>query len=148
MKAVADTLGVARSQLAARLTHPVRPRGPSRKPQDAVLLPAIREIVEARPSYGYRRITALLNRVLRSRGEPVVNAKRVLRILHFYSPKEASAMVSLWKNAYNRVRPHSSLDYRPPMPVTLLDLTIRLPTATAMQLPIIRPAPKYRTGQM
>jgi putative transposase len=34
-----------------------------------------------RPSYGYRRVTALVNRVLRSHGEPVVNAKRVLRIL-------------------------------------------------------------------
>ncbi|ACA20677.1 Integrase catalytic region [Methylobacterium sp. 4-46] len=81
MKAVADTLGVARSHLAERLTRPVRPRGPSRRPQDAVLLPTIREIVAARPSYGYRRITALLNRVLRSQGASVVNAKRVLRIL-------------------------------------------------------------------
>lgn len=81
MKTLADTLGVARSHLAERLTRPARPRGPYRKPEDAVLLPTIRAIVDARPSYGYRRITVLVNRVLRSRGEPVVNAKRVLRIL-------------------------------------------------------------------
>jgi putative transposase len=81
MKTVADTLGVARSALAERLTRPARPRGSYRKPADAVLLPTIRQIVDARPSYGYRRVTALVNRVLRSRGEPAVNAKRVLRIL-------------------------------------------------------------------
>ncbi|GJD96635.1 hypothetical protein OCOJLMKI_3858 [Methylobacterium iners] len=44
-------------------------------------MPTIRAIVDARPSYGYRRVTALVNRVLRSRGEASVNAKRVLRIL-------------------------------------------------------------------
>ncbi|MER2265081.1 IS3 family transposase [Methylobacterium oxalidis] len=81
VKAVADTLGVARSHLAERLSHSSRPRGPYRKPEDALLLPTIRAIVDARPSYGYRRVTALVNRVLRSRGEPVINAKRVLRIL-------------------------------------------------------------------
>ena len=81
MKAVADTLGVARSNLAERQAKPARPRGPYRKPEDEALLPTIREIVDARPSYGYRRITALVNRLLRSQGKPVVNAKRVLRIM-------------------------------------------------------------------
>ncbi|GJE15244.1 hypothetical protein FOHLNKBM_6324 [Methylobacterium longum] len=60
MKAVADTLGVARSQLAERLSRPAQPRGPYRKPEDARLLPTIRAIVDARPSYGYRRVTALV----------------------------------------------------------------------------------------
>jgi hypothetical protein len=81
MKAVADTLGVARSHLAERLSRPAQPRGPYRKPEDAQLLPTIRAIVDARPSYGYRRVTALVNRALHSRGEASVNAKRVLRIL-------------------------------------------------------------------
>ena len=81
MKAVADTLGIARSNLAERRAKPARPRGPYRKPEDEALLPTIREIVDVRPSYGYRRITALVNRVLRSQGKPVVNAKRVLRIM-------------------------------------------------------------------
>ncbi len=78
MKAVADTLDVARSHLAERLRRPARPRGPYHKPEDAQLLPTIRAIVDARPSYGYRRVTALVNRALRSRGEASVNAKRVL----------------------------------------------------------------------
>ena len=81
MKAVAETLGVARSNLIERASKPARPRGPYRKPEDAALLPAIRQIVDERPTYGYRRITALVNRALRARGEPVVNAKRVLRIM-------------------------------------------------------------------
>jgi transposase InsO family protein len=81
MKAVADTLGVARSNLAERLAKPARPRGPYRKPEDLPLLALIREIVDARPTYGYRRVTALVNRRLRGDGKPVVNAKRVLRIM-------------------------------------------------------------------
>lgn len=44
-------------------------------------MPTIRAIVDARSSYGYRRVTVLVNRVLRSRGEASVNAKRLLRIL-------------------------------------------------------------------
>jgi putative transposase len=36
--------------------------------------------VDARPTYGYRRVTALVNRVLRARGEPTVNGKRVLLV--------------------------------------------------------------------
>ncbi|MCE3250031.1 MAG: Integrase catalytic region, partial [Geminicoccaceae bacterium] len=57
-RAVADALGVARPNLAERRTRRARPRGPYRKPEDAALLPTIREIVDARPTYGYRRITA------------------------------------------------------------------------------------------
>ncbi|GJE50969.1 hypothetical protein GOFOIKOB_4023 [Methylobacterium tardum] len=81
VKAVADTLGVVRSHLAEHLRRPARPRGVYRKREDARLLPTIRAIVDARPSYGYRRVTALVSRALRSRGEASVNAKRVLRIL-------------------------------------------------------------------
>ena len=81
MKAVANMLGVARSHLAERLSRPARPRGLYHKPEDARLLQTIRAIVDARPSYGYRRVTALVNRALHSRGEASVNAKRVLRIL-------------------------------------------------------------------
>ena len=51
----------------------------------------------------------------------------------FYSLREAQAVIGLWQNTYNRVRPHSSLGYRPPAPVTFPDLAFRLPTATTMQ---------------
>jgi len=84
MKAVAEALGVARSNLAERRAKPARPRGPYRKPEDAALLLTIRQIVDARPTYGYRRITALVNRALRAEGQPVVNAKRVLRIMQVH----------------------------------------------------------------
>ena len=46
---------------------------------------------------------------------------------------EAQTVIGLWQNAYNRVRPHSSLGYRPPAPVTFPDLAFRLPMASGMQ---------------
>jgi putative transposase len=81
MKTVADTLRIARSNLAERLAKPSRPRGPYAKASDADVLPLIRRLVDARPSYGYRRITALANRALIAEGRPKINAKRVLRIM-------------------------------------------------------------------
>jgi putative transposase len=51
----------------------------------------------------------------------------------FYSLKEAHAVIALWLNIYNRVRPHSSLGYRPPAPVSYPDLAFRLPMAATMQ---------------
>ena len=32
----------------------------------------------------------------------------------FYSLKEARVVIESWRRHYNEVRPHSSLDYRPP----------------------------------
>jgi len=34
----------------------------------------------------------------------------------FTSPREARVLVEQWRAEYNRVRPHSSLGYRPPAP--------------------------------
>jgi transposase InsO family protein len=51
----------------------------------------------------------------------------------FYSLKEARTVMGIWQNTYNRVRPHSSLGYRPPAPVTFPDLAFRLPMAATMQ---------------
>jgi transposase InsO family protein len=81
MTAIASTLGVARSNLIERLAHTSKQRGRYNKIEDSRLLPLIRQLVEERPSYGYRRITALLNRRLQGQDPPKVNAKRVLRIL-------------------------------------------------------------------
>ncbi len=44
-------------------------------------MPIIRRLVDQRPTYGYRRIAALLNRERRAADKPVVNAKRVHRIM-------------------------------------------------------------------
>ena len=86
MKAVADTLGVARSNLVEQLQQPERPRrGPYRRAEDEAVLAEIRAITDARPTYGYRRVTALLNRARRSSGEPPVNHKRVFRLMRLSS---------------------------------------------------------------
>ncbi len=66
MKVVAETLGVSRSNLHARLNGSAKPRRRYHKAQDAAVLPLITTLVAARPTYGYRRITALLNRQLRA----------------------------------------------------------------------------------
>lgn len=51
----------------------------------------------------------------------------------FYSLKEAKSVVGLWQSTYSRVRPHSSLGYRQPAPVTFPNLAFRLPLAATMQ---------------
>ena len=62
MSSIASVLGVARSHLYDRTKGSDRARGPYRKDDDAELLPLIRRLVDQRPTYGYRRITALANK--------------------------------------------------------------------------------------
>jgi putative transposase len=81
MSRVAEVLGASRSQLHARTTGRSKSRGPYLKAEDPELLPVLRRLVDARPTYGYRRIAALLNRERRGAGLAPVNRKRVLRIL-------------------------------------------------------------------
>jgi putative transposase len=81
VKVVAETLGVARSNLIDRLKERTKLRRRYHKAQDAAVAPLITALVAARPTYGYRRITALLNRRLRSEGLEPVNHKRVYRIM-------------------------------------------------------------------
>lgn len=81
MKAVADTLDVARSNLTERLAGRAKPRRRYHKAQDAAVAPLITALVGARPTYGYRRIGAVLNRQLRLKGLAPVNHKRVYRIM-------------------------------------------------------------------
>jgi putative transposase len=81
MKAVTDTLGVARSNIAERVSSVRRPRGPQARDGDLELAAEIGRLVDARPTYGYRRITALLKRERRATGLPAVNAKRVYRLM-------------------------------------------------------------------
>ena len=85
MKRVAEALSVSRSRLAERVKEPPRER-PARysKAEDERLLPLIRDIVDHRLTYGYRRVCALLNRQLRQDGRPGVNHKRVYRIMRLH----------------------------------------------------------------
>jgi hypothetical protein len=81
MKRIAEVIGVARSNLAERACGTAQARGPYFKANDEALLPLIRRFVDVRPTYGYRRITALLNRELARLGLPGANRKRVHRIM-------------------------------------------------------------------
>jgi putative transposase len=84
VKTVAETLEVARSNVIER-QRGVRPaRGPQTRPGDMELAADIRRLVDQRPTYGYRRIAALLKRERRSAGQEPVNAKRVYRLMKKY----------------------------------------------------------------
>ena len=81
MKRVAEALGVSRSNLAERTQGEAAARGPYVKAADEALLPLIRRFVDERPTYGYRRIAALVNRERATQGMPPANRKRVHRIM-------------------------------------------------------------------
>lgn len=82
MTAVASTVGLARSTLTAHLS-PAAPRRRGRPPQpDAELVDRIKAIIGEMPTYGYRRVHALLRRAARERGgAPAPNHKRVWRVM-------------------------------------------------------------------
>ncbi len=81
MKAVTDTLGVARSNVAARVKGNRLDRLPQSRAGDAEVLDTIRRFVDERPTYGYRRIAALLNRERRAGGLCNINRKRIYRLM-------------------------------------------------------------------
>lgn len=77
MKMIADTLETSRSNLYEKSKE----RAGYQKAEDAILIPLIRAICNERPTYGYRRVTAVLNRGRVEQGEPKINHKRVYRIM-------------------------------------------------------------------
>lgn len=82
MKAVAKALGVSRSNLSTRLQEGgSTERSSYTKVGDEALLKEIAAIVDARGSYGYRRVAALLSRERENRGEGRVNHKRAYRVM-------------------------------------------------------------------
>jgi putative transposase len=80
VKTIADALGVARSNLVAQAgaTPPRRGRPP--QPEDE-LLAEIRQVIAGQPTYGYRRVHALIRHDRREGGGAAVNVKRVYRIM-------------------------------------------------------------------
>jgi transposase InsO family protein len=101
MKAVADTLEVARSNLVEQAKRgAARPRDHYRKAGDAALLARIRPLVDTRPSYGYRRVTALLNRQAEAQGLARANHKRIYRVM-----KRAGLLLAAFTGR-GRQRPH------------------------------------------
>jgi putative transposase len=81
MKRIATVLGVSRSNLVEQSKErPCKPQG--RPPQpDAELAVAIKAILAEMPSYGYRRVHAILKRQAILAGCPAPNHKRVYRIM-------------------------------------------------------------------
>ncbi len=51
----------------------------------------------------------------------------------FYTLTEAKMLVERWRQLYNRVRPHSALGYRPPVPVAIEPLPPSIPTLSDIE---------------
>lgn len=67
MKSLADVIGVARSSLAERTKHR-QPKKVGRRPQpDSDLLVEIKAVIADLPTYGYRRLRAILRRQAKGR---------------------------------------------------------------------------------
>jgi putative transposase len=81
VRRVAEVLEVSRSRLHERLRQGNLPRTRYRKAEDAELLGSVRRLVDERPTYGYRRIGALLNRERAAVGLPRLNHKRMYRLM-------------------------------------------------------------------
>lgn len=82
---VSRILGVSRAQLAQRMKtsghKPNKRRRRCDEAADAEVLARILDIISDMPTYGYRRVWAILRRQSRNKGVPFVNAKRVYRIM-------------------------------------------------------------------
>jgi putative transposase len=81
VRRVAEVLEVSRSQLHERLRNSGKPRLRYHKAEDAELLGSVRQLVDERPTYGYRRIGALLNRERATAGLSSLNHKRIYRLM-------------------------------------------------------------------
>ncbi len=78
VKTIARVLGVSRSNLYQD------PRGRPKqyaKLEDYRLEKQLRDIVQERTTYGYRRATAMLNRIRKAEGKQRVNHKRIYRLM-------------------------------------------------------------------
>jgi transposase InsO family protein len=81
VRRVAQTLGVSRSHLHERLRQGTKSRSAYHKSEDGQLLEPLRRLVDGRPTYGYRRIGALLNRERLQAGLARLNHKRIYRLM-------------------------------------------------------------------
>lgn len=83
MSAVASALGVSRSHLSSRPRTAPRRRGRPPLPE-ADLLAAIQALIADLPTYGYRRVHALLRRQAEREGRPASNVKWVYRVMKLH----------------------------------------------------------------
>nr|WP_205956831.1 IS3 family transposase [Pantoea stewartii] len=80
---VCRSIGVSRAQLSIRVRRLSDWQDHRQQPRfdDNAVLSRINTAVASLPTYGYRRVWALLRRESERDGQPVVNAKRVYRIM-------------------------------------------------------------------
>ena len=89
MSAVAGALGLSRPNLSSQRKAPPRRRG--RPPTlDGELVAAIRALIADLPTYGYRRIHALLRRQAEQHGHPAPNVKQVCRVMKLHGLLDSS----------------------------------------------------------
>ena len=85
MKTVANVIGVARSSLAQRARHR-QPKRIGRPPQpDEALVAEIKAVIADLPTYGYRRVHAILRRRALAGGRQPPNHKRVYGAMRRHS---------------------------------------------------------------
>jgi putative transposase len=85
VKAVADVIGVARSNLVEQMKSRPRQRvGRPPAPADG-LVAEIKAVIANLPTYGYRRVHAILRRRALAEGRPPPNHKRVYRVMREHS---------------------------------------------------------------
>lgn len=83
MKTVAEVIGVSRSNLASRLQGRCKKRiGRPPRPDDE-LVSKIKAVIAELPTYGYRRVHAVLKRQALAAGLKPPNHKRVYRVMRF-----------------------------------------------------------------
>jgi putative transposase len=80
MRQITEALEVSRSNIQEQLKTKNSTYS-SAWSKDNGLLPLIRNIIDAKPTYGYRRVTAVLNLKLLEMRKSVVNHKRIYRIM-------------------------------------------------------------------
>lgn len=84
MSAVAGAIGLSRPHLSA-MGHRTEPRRRGRPPlPDAELVAEIRALILDLPTYGYRRVHALLRRQAELNGRAAANPKRVYRVMKLH----------------------------------------------------------------
>jgi putative transposase len=81
VKAVSDVIGIARSSLCEQMKERPRQRvGRPPAPADALVV-EIKAVIADLPTYGYRRVHAILRRKALAEGRSPANHKRVYRIM-------------------------------------------------------------------
>lgn len=85
MNLICQTLAVSRGHLRKSLQNqaplPKKRRGALPLLSDEELVERIRSLIAKRPTYGYRRACAVLNRALHAEGLPPANHKRIYRLM-------------------------------------------------------------------